>query len=86
MCQLTLGGHGDDMVPLVRHSTVGGVPLPDLVKMGWMSQEKLEELMVIVSEGAEVAFEEGDQKLLEMWERISREVHEEMARRKEQEK
>lgn len=51
-----------------------------------MSSEKLEELMVIVSEGAEVAFEEGDQKLLEMWERISREVHEEMARRKEQEK
>src|ERR671921_2155224 len=30
-----LGGHGDDMVPLVRYSTVAGVPLPDLVKMGW---------------------------------------------------
>jgi malate dehydrogenase len=30
-----LGGHGDDMVPLVRYSTVGGIPLPDLVKMGW---------------------------------------------------
>jgi malate dehydrogenase len=42
---MTLGGHGDDMVPLVRHSTVGGVPLPDLVKMGWMSQEKLDAIV-----------------------------------------
>ena len=30
-----LGGHGDDMVPSVRYSTVAGIPLPDLVKMGW---------------------------------------------------
>src|SRR5579875_2102386 len=37
-----LGGHGDDMVPSVRYSTVAGVPLPDLVKMGWTSQEKLD--------------------------------------------
>ena len=32
---LVLGGHGDDMVPIARYSTVGGIPLPDLVKMGW---------------------------------------------------
>src|SRR6201996_4200836 len=36
-----LGGHGDDMVPSVRYSTVAGIPLPDLVKMGWTTQEKI---------------------------------------------
>ena len=35
-----LGGHGDDMVPSVRYSTVAGIPLPDLVKMGWTTQAK----------------------------------------------
>ena len=35
-----LGGHGDTMVPLVRYSTVAGIPLPDLVKMGWTSQAR----------------------------------------------
>ena len=42
---MTLGGHGDDMVPLVRYATVGGVPLPDLVKMGWLKQERLDEIV-----------------------------------------
>ena len=40
-----LGGHGDDMVPSVRYSTVGGIPLPDLVKMGWTTQGKLDAIV-----------------------------------------
>jgi len=40
-----LGGHGDDMVPSVRYSTVAGIPLPDLIKMGWTTQEKLDAMV-----------------------------------------
>jgi malate dehydrogenase len=40
-----LGGHGDTMVPLVRYSTVAGIPLPDLVKMGWTTQGRLDEIV-----------------------------------------
>jgi malate dehydrogenase len=40
-----LGGHGDDMVPLVRYSTVAGIPLPDLVSMGWTTQAKLDSIV-----------------------------------------
>ncbi|MEM1396317.1 MAG: malate dehydrogenase [Pseudomonadota bacterium] len=40
-----LGGHGDTMVPLERYSTVAGVPLPDLVKMGWSTQEKIDAIV-----------------------------------------
>ena len=40
-----LGGHGDDMVPLERYSTVAGIPLTDIVKMGWMSQERLDSII-----------------------------------------
>ena len=42
---MTLGGHGDDMVPMVRYSGVAGIPLPDLVKMGWTTQEKLDAIV-----------------------------------------
>ncbi len=46
-----LGGHGDTMVPLPRYSTVAGVPLPDLIKMGWMTQKKLDEIVQRTRDG-----------------------------------
>jgi len=46
-----LGGHGDTMVPSVRYSTVGGIPLPDLVKMGWTTQEKLDAIVQRTRDG-----------------------------------
>jgi len=46
-----LGGHGDSMVPLVRYSTVAGIPLPDLVKMGWTTQEKLDAIVQRTRDG-----------------------------------
>lgn len=46
-----LGGHGDSMVPLTRYSTVAGIPLTDVVKMGWMSQEKLDQIVQRTRDG-----------------------------------
>ncbi len=40
-----LGGHGDDMVPLVRYTTVGGIPLPDLISLGWTTQKRVDEIV-----------------------------------------
>ncbi len=46
-----LGGHGDTMVPLVRYSTVAGIPLPDLVKMGWTSSARLDAIVQRTRDG-----------------------------------
>ena len=40
-----LGGHGDTMVPIVEYSTVAGVPIPDLIKMGWTTQERIDAIV-----------------------------------------
>ena len=46
-----LGGHGDTMVPMPRFSTVAGIPLPELVKMGWIAQEKLDKIVQRTRDG-----------------------------------
>jgi malate dehydrogenase len=46
-----LGGHGDTMVPLTRYSTVAGIPLPDLVKMGWTTQGALDKIVQRTRDG-----------------------------------
>jgi len=46
-----LGGHGDTMVPLTRYSTVAGVPIPDLIKMGWTTQEKIDAIVTRTANG-----------------------------------
>ena len=46
-----LGGHGDTMVPLARYSTVAGIPLPDLVKMGWTTKARLDKIIQRTRDG-----------------------------------
>jgi malate dehydrogenase len=46
-----LGGHGDTMEPLVRYSTVAGIPLPDLIKMGWTTQAKIDAIVQRTRDG-----------------------------------
>jgi malate dehydrogenase len=46
-----LGGHGDSMVPLTRYSTVAGIPVPDLIKMGWSTQEKIDRIVQRTRDG-----------------------------------
>ena len=46
-----LGGHGDTMVPLTRYSTVAGIPLPDLVTMGWTTKQRIEEIVQRTRDG-----------------------------------
>jgi malate dehydrogenase len=40
-----LGGHGDTMVPVVEYSTVAGIPIPDLIKMGWSTKERIDAIV-----------------------------------------
>ena len=51
MTAFVLGGHGDTMVPLPRYSTVAGIPLPDLVKMGWLNKDRLEAIIQRTRDG-----------------------------------
>ena len=46
-----LGGHGDTMVPLPRYSTVAGIPLPDLIKMGWTSKKAVDQIVQRTRDG-----------------------------------
>jgi malate dehydrogenase len=46
-----LGGHGDTMVPLTRYSTVAGIPVPDLIKMGWTTQERIDAIVARTANG-----------------------------------
>ncbi len=46
-----LGGHGDTMVPSVRYSTVAGIPLPDLIKMKWTTQKRIDEIVQRTRDG-----------------------------------
>jgi malate dehydrogenase len=46
-----LGGHGDSMVPLIRYSTVGGIPLPDLIQMGWTTPDRIEAIVQHTRQG-----------------------------------
>ncbi len=46
-----LGGHGDTMVPLTRYSTVAGIPVPDLIKMGWTTQERIDAICARTANG-----------------------------------
>lgn len=46
-----LGGHGDTMVPLIRYSSIAGIPIPDLIEMGWTSKTKIEEIVQRTRDG-----------------------------------
>jgi malate dehydrogenase len=46
-----LGGHGDTMVPLIHYSAVAGIPVPDLIKMGWSTQEKIDKIVQRTRDG-----------------------------------
>src|SRR6185503_4446129 len=49
-----LGGHGDTMVPVVEYSTVAGIPIPDLIKMGWSTQDRIDAIVKRTRGGGEI--------------------------------
>jgi malate dehydrogenase len=51
VCAFVLGGHGDTMVPMPRFSTVAGIPLPELIKMGWFTEERLASIIQRTRDG-----------------------------------
>lgn len=48
---LVMGGHGDTMVPLINYSTIAGIPLPEIVRMGWLSSQQLEDIVTRTRNG-----------------------------------
>jgi malate dehydrogenase len=46
-----LGGHGDTMVPLIRYSSVAGIPIPDLINLGWIAKTKVDEIIQRTRDG-----------------------------------
>ena len=48
---MVMGGHGDTMVPLIRYSSVAGIPLADLVKMRWITQKRLDDIVQRTRDG-----------------------------------
>jgi malate dehydrogenase len=46
-----LGGHGDTMVPVTQYSTVNGIPVPDLIKMGLSTKEKIDAIVARTRSG-----------------------------------
>ncbi len=70
-----LGGHGDTMVPLVRYSTVAGIPVPDLVKMGWSTEEKIAKIVQRTRDGGAEGGEPAQDRLGLLCARLFRHRH-----------
>ncbi|MDF3048079.1 MAG: malate/lactate dehydrogenase [Candidatus Midichloriaceae bacterium] len=51
ICAFVLGGHGDSMVPMIRYTTVCGIPLPDVIKMGWITQKAVDDIVTRTRNG-----------------------------------
>lgn len=51
ICAFVLGGHGDTMVPMIRYTTICGIPLPDIIKMGWTTQKAIDDIITRTRNG-----------------------------------